>query len=46
MNTLNKFIIVSQLSRGTNKRTLNKYIKSFKIKNGDLIADIYQYYGI
>lgn len=46
MKTLNNFITASKLNRGTDKHTLNKYIKQFKIKNDDLIADIYQYYGI
>ena len=46
MKTLNNFITASKLNRGTDKRTLDKYIKQFKINNDDLIADIYQYYGI
>ena len=46
MKTLKQFIDITKVSRSTSEKEINKLIKQYKIKNDDLIADIYQYLGI
>ena len=44
--TVAKFVSVTGLNRGANKKVVNKWIKLLNITNDDLIADIYGFLGI
>jgi hypothetical protein len=46
MKTVSQFLNATNLKRGANKRTVDKYINQFNIQSDDLIADIYQVLGI